>query len=190
MPTARLSPFDLTVGRDGNLWLAEYWNKTGGIVRITPAGAVTQFRLPAGYGAGDLTVGPDGDLWFPEGSLDGSEPGRIGRIDLAPRVTKVVAVPHSREAITSIVLRFDGGLDPASARQGRFYGLAAGVTSGSTIVYSQQLTIARVSYDRAANAVRLKLAVPQKRPVQVTVSAGLVAADGMSSFNDFTAVVT
>jgi hypothetical protein len=34
------------------------------------------------------------------------------------------------------------------------------------------------------------LAVPQKGPVQVTVRAGLVAADGMSSFNDFTAVVT
>jgi hypothetical protein len=50
--------------------------------------------------------------------------------------------------------------------------------------------IARVSYDRAAHSVRLKLAVPQKGPVQVTVRAGLVAADGMSSSSDFTAVVT
>jgi hypothetical protein len=81
-------------------------------------------------------------------------------------------------------------LDPASARQGRFYGLAAGVTSGSTIVYSQPVTITRVSYDRAARAVRLRLAVPQKGPIQVTVRAGLMAADGISSFSDFTAVVT
>ena len=39
-------------------------------------------------------------------------------------------------------------------------------------------------------AVRLKLAVPQKGRVRVTVRPGLVAADGMSSFSDFTAVVT
>jgi hypothetical protein len=61
--------------------------------------------------------------------------------------------------------------------------------SRQTVVFSHRVKIARVSYDRAAHTVRLKLAVPQRRPVQVTVRAGLVAADGMSSFSDFTAVV-
>jgi hypothetical protein len=107
-----------------------------------------------------------------------------------PHVTKAVAVAHPGKAITSILLGFDEALDPASARKGRFYGLAAGVANGQTIVFSKGVKIVRVSYDRAAHAVRLKLAVPQKGPVQVTVRAGIVAADGMSSFNDFTAVVT
>jgi hypothetical protein len=94
------------------------------------------------------------------------------------------------KAITSILLGFDEALDPGTATKVRFYSLAAGVANGQTIVFSQRVRIARVSYDRAAHAVRLKLAVPQKGPVQVKVRAGLVAADGISSFSDFTAVVT
>jgi hypothetical protein len=38
--------------------------------------------------------------------------------------------------------------------------------------------------------VRLKLAAPQKGPVRVTVRAGIVAADGMSSSSDLTAIIT
>jgi hypothetical protein len=151
--------------------------------------AITEFPLPAGDVApGNLTVGPDGNLWFTDFP---DSVGRIDRIDpTPPRVTRVVAVAHPGKAITSILLRFDGALDPGSARKGSFYSLATGVANGQTIVFSQGVKIARVTYDRAARAVRLKLAVPQKGPVQVTVRAGLVAADGMSSFRDFTAVVT
>jgi hypothetical protein len=64
------------------------------------------------------------------------------------------------------------------------------VASGQTVVFSKGVKIARVSYSGTAHTVRLKLAVPQKGPVQVTVRAGLVAADGMSSSRDFTAVIT
>jgi hypothetical protein len=106
-----------------------------------------------------------------------------------PHVTKVIVAAPSRKAITSILLRFDAALDPASASKGRFYGLVAGVASGPTIVFSKRVKVARVSYDRAAHAVRLKLAVPQEGPIQVTIRAGLLAADGMSSASDFTAVV-
>jgi hypothetical protein len=142
------------------------------------------FSLPAGgVTSPDLIVGPDGNLWFPDGA-------GIGRVDpTPPRVTGVVAVAHPGAAITSILVGFDEALDPASARKRGFYGLASGVERGQTIVFSQKVKVARVSYDRAAHAVRLKLAVPQRGPVQVTVRAGLVAADGMSSSSDFTAVV-
>jgi hypothetical protein len=179
---------DLTVGPDGNLWFPVDSELSGEIGRITPAGVIAEFPLPAGDGPqGDLTVGPDGNLWFADDSAGYSA---IGRIDpTSPRVTKVVAVTHSRLAITAILLGFDEALDPASARKGGFYGLAAGAKSRQTVVFSHGVKIARVSYDRAAHTVRLKLAVPQRRPVQVTVRAGLVAADGMSSFSDFTAVV-
>jgi streptogramin lyase len=184
---------DLTAGPDGNLWFPEdfeiFFGPGGSagpaIGRITTVGAVTRFRLPAGHGAGDLTVGPDGNLWFIDGVV-----GRIGRVDLAPRVTKVVAVADSRGAITSILVSFDEALDPASVSKGRSYSLASGVERGQTIVFSQKVKVARVTYYRTAHTVRLRLAAPQKGPVRVTVRAGFVAADGMSSASDFTAVVT
>ena len=48
------------------------------IGRITPAGALTEFPLPARHGSpGDLTAGPDGNLWFIESSSAGSVIGRI-----------------------------------------------------------------------------------------------------------------
>jgi hypothetical protein len=127
-------------------------------------------------------VGPDGNLWFGDDGIDRLDPR-------PPRVTRVVAVAHSRKAITSITVRFDEALDPASARKGRYYGLAAGVETGQTIAFSKRVKIVGVSYDRAAHAVRLRLAVPQRGPVRVTVRAGLVAADGISSTSDLTAVV-
>jgi hypothetical protein len=127
--------------------------------------------------------GPDGNLRFAEGS-------RIGRINPSPpRVTGVVAVAHPGRAITSILVSFDEALDAASASKGRFYGLAAGVVRGQTIVYSKRVKIARVSYDRAAHAVRLKLAVPQTGPVKLTIRAGFVAADGTRTSSNYTSIV-
>jgi hypothetical protein len=136
---------------------------------------------------GNLTVGPDGNLWFNE-PYSGSTPGRIGRLDL-PRVTGVLAVAHSSKGITSILLGFDEDLDPGSARKVRFYSLAAVVKRRHKLVFGRGVKIGRVSYNGTAHAVRLKLARPHKGPVQVTVRAGLVAADGMSSFRDFTAII-
>jgi hypothetical protein len=188
LPAGRGSSGGLTVGPDGNFWFDEESidvRSPGEIGRITPAGAITQFPPPAssiGETATALTVGPDGDLWFTEGLS-------IGRLDpTPPRVMGAVAVAHSRKAITSILLSFDEALDPASASEVRFYSLASGVQRRHKLVFRKGVKIARVSYDAAANTVRLKLAVPQKGPVQVTVRAGLVAADGMSSFSDYTAV--
>src|SRR5262249_9324855 len=182
-------PRGLTVGPDGNLWLAaESVLGTFVIGRITPAGALPQVPPRSFYGSsGGLTGGPGGRPLVPASPPpkirgNGPTPARV------TGVTGVAAVANWKGAITSILVGFDEALDPASARKDRFYGLAAGVERGPTIVYSKRVKIARVSYDRAAHAVRLRLAVPQKGPVQVTTRAGLVAADGMSSFSDFTEV--
>ena len=114
----------------------------------------------------------------------------IGRLDpTPPRVTGVVAVAHSRKAITSIILSFDEALDPGTAESGGFFSLASGAKRGHTTVFSKGVKIRSVSYDGTAYTVRLKLARPQKRTLMVTVRAGIVAADGISSFSDFTAVV-
>ena len=115
----------------------------------------------------------------------------IGRIDpTPPRVTEVVAATNSRQEITSIRLGFDEAMHPGTAERVGFYSLTSGVERGHQFVVSKVVKIAGVSYDATAHTVTLGLARPQKRTIRVTVRAGLVAADGMSSFSDFTAVVT
>jgi streptogramin lyase len=193
-PTIEGSPGSLTVGPDGNLWFildtGYFPNQMGEIARITTSGALATFPFPAGYSdRSGLTMGPDGNLWFTE--VSSAESGvAIGRIDVTgPRVTSVIAVAHSSKAITSILIGFDEALEPASAKVVRFYSVAPGVEKGHRLVFRKGVKIRRVLYDVTAQTVRLKLAVPQKRPVRVTVRAGFVAADGMASTGDFTAVV-
>src|SRR5262249_24043310 len=94
LPTAYMLPGDLTVGPDGDFWFAEGSAPGGGgaIGRITPAGGIAEFPLPAGAvpGSSALTVGPDGDLWFAvqlPSAGPGPGPGAIGRITPAGAIT-------------------------------------------------------------------------------------------------------
>jgi virginiamycin B lyase len=67
-----------TAGPDGNVWFTD----NGAVGRITPAGAITEFKqgIPSGDTPADsITVGADHALWF---CLDGTSPA-IGRIDPA-----------------------------------------------------------------------------------------------------------
>jgi virginiamycin B lyase len=71
-------PGSPTAGPDGNVWFTD----NGAVGRITPAGAITEYRqgIPSGDTPADsITVGADGVLWF---CLDGASPA-IGRIDPA-----------------------------------------------------------------------------------------------------------
>src|SRR5262249_60777646 len=63
--TPNSRPVGITAGPDGNLWFTEQMgNKIG---RITPAGAITEFVVPAaGSGPNGIAGGPDGALWFTE----------------------------------------------------------------------------------------------------------------------------
>ncbi len=90
-----VQPQGITMGPDGNLWFAETGSDKIG--RMTPAGVVTQFALPAipeaaGASSGTppgpvaITVGSDGALWF------AGVPGVVGRITTAGVVTEF-AVP-------------------------------------------------------------------------------------------------
>jgi hypothetical protein len=183
LPVASDFAGPLTVGPDGNLWFPA----SSEVGRVTPSGALTAFPLSTPNSApGPLTVGPDGNLWFP----DRGGPGAIGRFGLRlPHVTRVIAVAPSRKAITSILVAFDEALDPASASEARFYSLASGVEKRHKLVFRKGVKIARVSYGATTQTVRLKLAVPQKGPIQVTVRAGIVAADGVMDSSEYTAVV-
>ena len=57
-------PHALTAGPDGNLWYAG----DGRIGRLTPAGQVSEFPIPAPRATG-IVAGPDGALWVAAGSL-------------------------------------------------------------------------------------------------------------------------
>jgi virginiamycin B lyase len=99
------SPYDgmflngIAAGSDGALWFADNAGSTNvhcfafpsgcnlpGVGRISTAGAVTEYTLPASpNGFGDpqaITSGPDGALWFTDGQ------GNIGRITTAGAATR------------------------------------------------------------------------------------------------------
>jgi hypothetical protein len=142
-----------------------------------------------------LTVGPDGNLWFPEHGTGANwfpenSTGAIGRINAsALRGAGVVAIKHSGARITAILLGFDEALDPRTARKRSSYSLAVGVLKRDSHFSWKRVKIRGVSYHRTKNTVGLKLAKPQKGPLEVTVRVGFMAAGGVPSLSDFTAVV-
>jgi virginiamycin B lyase len=65
---------DLTVGPDGNVWLAS----SGEIDDVAADGTVQSFTIPTGDDASAITTGPDGALWF---ALDGTN--QLGRMTVS-----------------------------------------------------------------------------------------------------------
>jgi hypothetical protein len=208
LPVAGFEPDVLTVGPDGNLWFgaADVGAAQSEIDRITPSGAITEFAVSAtGANVGSpfsftvLTVGPDGNLWFPEsnagsiGEINPLSPGVAqsppGVTPWPPRVTGFADL-HSRARITEIVISFNEALDPGTARKLGFYHLAAGVKTRHTLVFSKPLKISGVLYDGSTHQVTLKLTKPHRGVVLVTVGPGIMAADGIPSFSNFTSVIS
>ena len=107
------APYRITSGPDGNLWFTvtartsptEAWGNTIG--RITPTGAITEFRtgISAGGNPRGITVGPDGNLWFTE--LEGN---RIGRITPNGTVTEFRAGISPNSGPAGITAGPDGNL--------------------------------------------------------------------------------
>jgi virginiamycin B lyase len=58
----------------------------GKIAKITPAGAITEFSLPASdqHGPDQIALGPDRNLWFTD-----STASQIGRITPSGRITEI-----------------------------------------------------------------------------------------------------
>ena len=76
-------------------------NKIG---RITTAGVITEFPIPAGCSCQDITLGPDGALWFAETGV-----GKIGRITTAGVFTEF-AIPTAGSTPFGIASGPDGAL--------------------------------------------------------------------------------
>ena len=73
------TPTGIASGADGALWVGENGTGNNGnnLVRVTTAGAMTQYQngIVANAGVYGVTAGPDGNLWFAE-----SNSNRIGRM--------------------------------------------------------------------------------------------------------------
>jgi len=103
IPTADSLPSDIALGPDGNLWFTEYaGNRIG---RITPAGVITEYPLPASSAPIAITVGPDGNLWFCE---EGGN--RIGKMNTSGTLLAEYDVPTANSGLNDIVAGPDGAL--------------------------------------------------------------------------------
>ncbi len=78
-------PGGIAAGPDGNLWFTADTN----IGRISPAGSVTLFPLPAGlHTAQGIAAGPDGNLWFTvQGQTWTGQQGKVGRVTITGQMT-------------------------------------------------------------------------------------------------------
>jgi streptogramin lyase len=76
-------PEDITAGLDGNVWFTEA--RVRKIGKITPAGAISQYTLPAEGGAPNgIAPGQDGNVWFTQSSA------LVGRITPNGEVTRLL----------------------------------------------------------------------------------------------------
>jgi streptogramin lyase len=72
--TPNSGPNRIAAGPDGNLWFTQ---NIGGIGRITPTGAITEFAIPSTNSRPvGIAAGPDANLWFTQNT----DPGGIARI--------------------------------------------------------------------------------------------------------------
>src|SRR5882724_10401411 len=87
IPTAGSYPLSTITGPDGNLWFTELYSEKIG--KVSTAGVVTEFPLPAGRAVarahGGMARGPDGNIWFTEmrapfGFTMPPAPGNIDKI--------------------------------------------------------------------------------------------------------------
>jgi virginiamycin B lyase len=90
LPANDSSFLDIALGPDGNLWLtrSEFAALVPGISRLTPSGALTEFRVADAL---SITAGPDGNLWFTQ-----IYSPRIGRITTSGTVTEFDLLTPSR----------------------------------------------------------------------------------------------
>jgi hypothetical protein len=169
------------------------------------------FPTPNTRPDGWITTGPDGNLWFAVG-VQGAVPQiEIGEIPFntptstptstltptptstaAPQVMGSVAVSQSRKS-TTYAIAFSVPLNPGSANNPGLYQVLEGVTrrvkKHKVTVYSKPLRIKGVLYDPGPNTVRIALAKRFKGTVQVTIEAGLEAADGAMTSSSIVLVV-
>jgi virginiamycin B lyase len=113
IPTSNATTDAITVGPDGNLWFTLDDADSSRIGRITTAGAITLFTLPA-PSTNDylflqgITTGADGNLWFTYKDWT-SGVAAIGRMTTSGTIT-LTATPTTSSLPTDITAGADGNL--------------------------------------------------------------------------------
>jgi virginiamycin B lyase len=113
------NPHGMIFGRDGALYIAETGTNIGGnaIARLTPAGQVHEFFLPAGAGGPwGIAVGSDDKIWFTEVTS-----GKIGRLDPLTGTISEFQLPTPNSQPQGIVLGSDGALWGTEAAGNRVF---------------------------------------------------------------------
>jgi virginiamycin B lyase len=95
---------DIVLGPDGNLWVGSIGTagSPSALLRITPAGVVTAFDVPAGSNANPavLAAGPDGELWLADNP--GTD-GGLTAVTSAGSFTSYPGILPSAAAVSSII---------------------------------------------------------------------------------------
>jgi uncharacterized repeat protein (TIGR01451 family) len=104
-PLTATSPYGITAGPDGNLWIAGGGNSA--ILRVTTGGAITVFPYNGPGVPYGITAGPDGNLWFTEVNHS----NLVGRVTTAGVVTEFpLASPPNGTDMNGIAAGSDGNL--------------------------------------------------------------------------------
>jgi virginiamycin B lyase len=94
-------------GEGGDMWFAALSSESDGryfVGRVTPAGAVKTFPIPAPYRAAEsIALGADGNMWFTQ------SPATVGRITPSGTVSEF-AVPAVSGSYNGLVLGPDGNM--------------------------------------------------------------------------------
>jgi streptogramin lyase len=105
---------EIVAGSDGNMWYAKglLGNE---IVRITPAGEITEFNSGAPHAPHWMTLGPDGNVWYTAGVKTKKvgevyESSAIGTITPTGQVTEFTAGLTTQPTLGQITTGPDGNL--------------------------------------------------------------------------------
>lgn len=88
---------DLAADRRGNLWASD--SETRSLYRVSRAGSVTQFRLPASIRGlpNGVALHPSGDMWFVTFNESAVGGAQVGRVSPAGVITDVMSSPRLRQ---------------------------------------------------------------------------------------------
>ncbi len=108
IPTAGSMPIEIDSGPDGAIWFTE---QTGGkIGRLPIGGSITEFPLPANYGAPfEIVNGSDGGIWFTAVN-NVTNFGQIMRIDPATHAYVAYQLQNTNQTSYGLVSGPDGNL--------------------------------------------------------------------------------
>jgi hypothetical protein len=105
-----------------------------------------------------------------------------------PHITGILSVSRTRQRLTAMTVGFDEALDGGAVGNQALYSVLGAVTKRRKTVYTRGVGIKGIRLV-GSSKVTINLARPYKGAVKLTIHGGILAANGASSSDDFTAIV-